>query len=154
MAPRKYTCIRTPTWSGPDLFPGGVHWSYLQGATRSFSSSVAMLDFLMSGQFLRSRARQFCNCDPEPVLSTSHHPNSVLKILTHVRDPSNRLHIGGFFFRSNNCRAGQQMPVVLWNPKVHHRVHKSLPQQCTMHTLFTSFLKILLHIETCRPIAK
>ena len=54
IAPRKYTCIRTPTWRGSDLFPGSSQRSYRQGAIRVFSSSGPRLEELLSfGQALR-----------------------------------------------------------------------------------------------------
>ena len=54
IAPRKYTCIRTPTWRGSDLFPGSSQRSYRQGAIRVLSSSGPRLEELLSfGQALR-----------------------------------------------------------------------------------------------------
>jgi hypothetical protein len=52
MAPRKYTCILTPTCTGPDLFPGSSQRSYRQGAIIVSSSSGPSLS-LSSGQPLR-----------------------------------------------------------------------------------------------------
>jgi hypothetical protein len=39
MAPKKYTCILTPTCRGPDLFPGSCQRSYRQGAIIVSNSS-------------------------------------------------------------------------------------------------------------------
>jgi len=53
MAPKKYTCILTPTCRGPELFPGSSQRSYRQGAMIVSSRSGPRVELLSSGQVLR-----------------------------------------------------------------------------------------------------
>jgi hypothetical protein len=52
----------------------------------------------------------------------------------------------------NSCSSTEGIPLVLWNPKVHYRVHKSptlgpVPHQMNpVNTLTTDFLKTHLNI--------
>jgi hypothetical protein len=51
-----------------------------------------------------------------------------------------------------NCAATQELPSILWNPKVHHRVHNSPPlvpilsQIDPVHTIPSYLSKIYFHI--------
>jgi hypothetical protein len=53
-----------------------------------------------------------------------------------------------------NCAATQELPSILWNPKVHHRVNKSLPllpilsQINSIHTIPSYLSKIILILFT------
>ena len=59
------------------------------------------------------------------------------------------------FLRDNRFLASQEIPLILWNPRVHYRIHKRPPPAPTLSQLdlvyaFTSyFLKI--HFNTILP---
>ena len=64
---------------------------------------------------------------------------------------TNRLH-GGEFFLRNKSSASQEIPRILWDPKFHYRIHKSLPtvlilvQLNLIHAFLSHFLKIYFNI--------
>jgi len=62
------------------------------------------------------------------------------------------LHGAGSFLEANRFSASQEIPRILWNPKVHYCIHKCLPtflilsQLDPVHTHTSQFLKIHLNI--------
>jgi hypothetical protein len=59
-----------------------------------------------------------------------------------------------------SCAATQELPTILWNPKVHFRAQKSFPlvpipsQINPIHTTPSYLSKIRLHIVAHRPVAE
>jgi hypothetical protein len=55
-------------------------------------------------------------------------------------------------WEATNCETTQELPSILWNPKVHYRVHKSLPllpilrQIDPVDTILSSLSKIHFNI--------
>jgi hypothetical protein len=71
--------------------------------------------------------------------------HSLTHVLTHSLDQSN-------YWEANRFAACQEIPRILWNPKLHYRIHKrpppllNLSQIDVVHTSTSHFLKIHLNI--------
>jgi hypothetical protein len=76
-------------------------------------------------------------------ITSIHTTHYSLQVLTHVITA---------WSRANRFQATQVIPRILWNPKVHYRIHKSPPlvsilnQPNPVHTSTSHFLKIRLNI--------
>ena len=77
------------------------------------------------------------------------HCNILTYLLTHL--PTYYMHQGPSW-EANRISANQEIPRILWNPKVHYRIHKCPPpvpilsQIDPVHTPTSHFLKIHINI--------
>jgi hypothetical protein len=60
----------------------------------------------------------YCSCAVDGLLLFAELLNTYLFVLTTELSPS---------WDAANCAASQEVPIILWNPKVQYRVHKSPP---------------------------
>jgi hypothetical protein len=52
-------------------------------------------------------------------------------------------------WEANSCSTGQEMPRLLWNPKVHYRVHRSLLMEFILSQMSLANTLIICFLKTC-----